>query len=150
MLNQKLAQELVEKASAISGCNTHITNTEGIIIGASDRTRIGQFHEATSNIIKQRRYCEYTAEEAAKIRGTRAGSGSPIFFRENILGVVSISGEPNEIRKYGELVRNQVEMMCEQAFQYEFMQLEHRAKEAFVQETDRKFNRMRPSMARDG
>lgn len=134
MLNQKLAQELVEKASAICGYNTHITNTEGIIIGASDRTRIGQFHEATLNIIKQRRYCEYTAEEAAKIRGTRAGSGSPIFFRGNIVGIVSISGEPNEIRKYGELVRNQVEMMCEQAFQYEFSQLEYRAKEAFVQE----------------
>jgi carbohydrate diacid regulator len=133
-LTSQLAEEISWKTSSITGYDIFIVNTKGVIIGASDILRIGHFHEASIHVLQAKKPLSFTAEEATNLKGVRAGIVLPIFFSHNIIGVVGITGDPKEVGKFGELVRNQVEMMCQQSFTNEIIKLRERAKETLVHE----------------
>ena len=130
-LLEQIAQEVVEKTSNIIECPISITDNAGIIIGSTDKSRLGIFHQPSLEVIKKNAVIDCTTE----IKNTiLPGISVPIKFNNKIIGVLGIVGSPREVEKYVHLVKNQVEMMCQEAFQNELLDLKEKMIEMFVYE----------------
>jgi len=126
-----IAQDIAEKTTAILGYPISITDKEGYIIGSTDRSRLGIFHQPSLEVLKKNRLVNCHDQEDKQIL---PGVSVPLMFNNKAIGVLGIVGEPSEVEKYVQLVKNQVEMMCQEAFRKEMMVLQSKMVEVFVQQ----------------
>jgi carbohydrate diacid regulator len=87
----------------------------GVIIGSSDARRLHQVHEGALLAIHDNRTIEINDSVASTLAGVKQGINLPILYADNVIGVVGLSGAPDEVRKYGELVKMTAELIVEQA-----------------------------------
>ena len=114
-LSPALAQEIAGETSAIIGLNIIITDAEGIVIGSGDRSRVGTFHEASLDVIRTQRSAAHDKEQAARLEGVRPGMTLPIVHRGVGVGTVGITGKPERIRRFGQVVKRQTEILLDEA-----------------------------------
>lgn len=131
-LTEQLAQEIVDRTMSILPYNINVMDDEGKIIGSGDRKRLLTKHEGACEVLRRRQTIEIGRDDTLHWDGVREGMNLPILFQGEILGVVGITGDPEEIRGYGELVKMTTEMIIEQAFLQKQIQLDERIKEEFV------------------
>lgn len=126
---EHIAQEIVEKTSEILQYPISITDNAGIIIGSTDKSRIGIFHQPSLEVIKKNVIVDCKSEIEKRIL---PGVSAPLKFNNKVIGVLGIVGNPREVEKYVQLVKNQVEMMCQEAFRKEMVELREKMVEMFV------------------
>lgn len=131
-ITHEYAQSIVEKTKNLLGKNINIMNSLGIIVGSKDKSRIDTFHQGAYEVIKTGKEIEITSEQASKLEGVKPGLNLPIYLNDNIVGVVGITGEPDEVRPFGQLLKISVETMLQQFFLLEQLRMEQNAKELYV------------------
>ena len=134
MLSPEIAQAIVNRTMEILGKNVNLMNTEGMIIASGDKERVGTFHEGALKVIRTQQKLEIWPRDVQSMTGVRPGINLPIRLNGEIVGVVGITGDPDEVRNYGELVRITAELMIEQALLKEQLEAEQQAKEALLQD----------------
>ncbi|MEA1939448.1 MAG: sugar diacid recognition domain-containing protein, partial [Candidatus Caldatribacteriota bacterium] len=133
-ITHKLAQDIVDKTMKILRKNINIMDENGIIIGSGNKNRLNQFHEGAAQVIKERKKLEIYSKDINHLAGARPGINLPIEHNNKIIGVVGITGEPNEVSPYGEVIKMTVEMMLQQEFLLKELHLEQQARENFIQD----------------
>lgn len=131
-ITHEYAQSIVEKTKDFLGKNINIMNSLGIIVGSGDKSRIDTFHQGAHEVIKTGTDMEITLEQANKLEGVKPGVNLPIFLNERIAGVVGITGEPDEVRPFGQLLKISVETMLKQFYLSEQLRMEQNAKELYI------------------
>ncbi|XJZ26193.1 CdaR family transcriptional regulator [Bacillota bacterium Lsc_1132] len=131
-LNKQLAQEIVDRTMKIINRNINVMNDKGVIIGSGDKTRIDSIHEGAIQVIKNQTHFEINETEAEELNGVKMGINLPITLHGKIVGAVGITGNPDEIRSFGELVKMAAEMIIQQAVWMDQMQWDKRLKEELV------------------
>ncbi|TNJ65707.1 transcriptional regulator [Paenibacillus hemerocallicola] len=131
---EHMAQDIADKTTAILGYPISITDKEGYIIGSTDRSRLGNFHKPSLDVIRRNGAvdCESGLEHAPE--NVLPGISVPLALHNKPIGVLGIIGDPNEVIKYVHLVKSHVEMLCLEAFRKETMHLETKMVEIFVQQ----------------
>ncbi|AZR72899.1 hypothetical protein BBF96_05540 [Anoxybacter fermentans] len=133
-LTSQLAQTIVDRTMEILGLNINIMNEKGIIIGSGNPRRLNTLHEGAKEVIEKGKILKISEQEAKYLKGVKPGINLPIYFNGQIIGVVGITGDPEEVEKYGGLVKMAVELMLKQVFYLERVQLEEQAEEQFIKE----------------
>lgn len=128
----KLAQDIVDKTMSILEKNINIMDENGVIIGSGDKSRLNQFHEGAAKVIKEGKKLEIYSKDINHLMGAKPGINLPIEHNNKIIGVVGITGEPNEVSPFGEVIKMTVEMMLQQEFLLKELQLEQQARENFI------------------
>lgn len=131
-ITHEYAQSIVEKTKDLLGKNINIMNSLGIIVGSKDKSRIDTFHEGAAEVIKTGKEIEITSEQASKLEGVKSGVNLPIYLNDRIVGVVGITGEPDEVRPFGQLLKISVETMLKQFFLSEQLRMEQNARELYI------------------
>jgi carbohydrate diacid regulator len=131
-ITHKLAQDIVDKTMNILGRNINIMDENGVIIGSGDKSRLNQFHEGAAQVIKEGKKLEIYSKDINHLVGAKPGINLPIEYNDKIIGVVGITGEPNEVTPFGEVIKMTVEMMLQQEFLLKELQLEQQVQENFV------------------
>ena len=131
-ITHKLAQNIVDKTMNILGKNINIMDENGVIIGSGDKSRLNQFHEGAAQVIKEGKKLEIYSKDINHLVGAKPGINLPIEYNNKIIGVVGITGEPNEVTPFGEVIKMTVEMMLQQEFLLKELQLEQQVQENFV------------------
>ncbi len=131
-LTAELVQPIVDKTIEILGRNVNIMNAEGIIIGSGQKERINTFHEAAAWVIKHKKKFEVAVGDIDYLEGVKPGVNLPIEVNGETVGVVGITGSPEEVRNFGELVRMTVQLMLQQTLSRELLEVERRAKDNLV------------------
>ncbi|WP_409300358.1 CdaR family transcriptional regulator [Peribacillus sp. SCS-155] len=126
---EHIAQDITEKTSEVLKYPISITDNEGFIIGCTDKDRIGIFHKPSLEVIKKDRMVDCQEKIENRIL---PGVSVPLKFNNEVIGVLGIIGDPREVEKYVQLVKNQVEMMCQDAFRKEVLELQAKMVELFV------------------
>lgn len=92
--------------------NVNIFNVDGIIVGSSDLTRIGEYHELAHNIIqgKVKDYKVYESES----ENVRPGINLPIHSEKNIIGAVGVTGNPDDVSIFSEILKLSLESLISQ------------------------------------
>lgn len=110
ILNEKIAEEIVEKVMKIIPYNINIMDCRGVILGSGDDKRIDTIHEGAKEALATKKLNEIY-EDNGKVK---PGVNSPIFFKGQVVGVIGITGNPNEVRPFAELVRITAELLINQ------------------------------------
>ncbi|MGG1319376.1 sugar diacid recognition domain-containing protein [Priestia megaterium] len=131
-VTKELAQKIVCRTMEIIDCNINVMNEKGVIIGSGDKKRINHIHEGALMVLKNGSSYEITQQQADSLRGAKPGVNLPIFFNGEIVGVVGLTGLPEQIRNYGELVCMAAEMIFQEMILIEEIQWDERLKEELV------------------
>lgn len=132
MLFPDLANKIVREVRRLITENIIIINIEGVIIASTDTERIGQFHEGALRCAKQKKIVIITKEDERRLQGVKAGMNLPLLFHDEVIGVIGITGEPENISRYSEILRKMTELLIHENYFLEQLELEHRSYEAFV------------------
>lgn len=114
VLSSELARSIVDRTMKVVNHNINIMNEQGTIIASGDRSRIGTIHEGA--IIALQRKSEFIIDEneSEKLKGVLPGINLVIEFKNRVVGVIGVTGEPEEVSQYGKLIKTTAEMMIEQ------------------------------------
>jgi carbohydrate diacid regulator len=131
-IDRELAQEIVVRTAKFIPYNVNVMDAHGIVLGSGDAARIGELHVGAQLAIARRQMVEIDASEARTMPGVKAGINLPLTVRGSIVGVVGLTGDPECVRQFGELVRVTAEMILEQAQLIGELQRDRRYREEFV------------------
>jgi carbohydrate diacid regulator len=132
VLTRELAQSIVTRTMKIIHRNINVMDHKGMIIGSGDPSRIGQIHDGAVQVIEKKGRIAIVEDQAKSLKGTKPGVNLAIMFQGEIAGVIGITGPPDEVEKYSELVKMGAELTLEQAFLTEQIQWEERLKEDMI------------------
>lgn len=130
---EQIAQSIVEQTSTVLEAPMSITDEQGLIIGCTDVTRIGSYHEATKEVFKAGKAVQYSEENVKGRNNVLPGVATPILFQKKPIGVLGIIGDPKDVIKYVYLVRNHVEMLLQETMKAESFSLQLKITENFIQ-----------------
>jgi Sugar diacid utilization regulator len=132
MLDSVLAQKLVKRIMKQLGYNVNIMNDKGIIIASGDQRRIGDFHEIAYKIIKDKLDISIANETGEGIGIKSPGVNMPIIYKNQVIGVIGVSGNPEELTGYAQLVKLSVETILEHEFYKEQIRRNHSSRNTFL------------------
>lgn len=110
-LSKEIAQKIVKEMMETIPYNINIMNKNGVIIGSGDINRIGDVHEGAKEAIDKKFINEVINEEDRM----KPGVNEPIIINGDVIGVVGITGDLDEVRKFSKLVRATAVLLIEQA-----------------------------------
>jgi carbohydrate diacid regulator len=114
-LDPALAQSIVDRAMRIIGTNVNVMDGRGVIVASGERERIGGVHQGALLVLARQAAVEIDAADAGNLDGARPGVNLPLRAEGGIVGCIGLSGAPDAVRPYAELVRLAAETMLEQA-----------------------------------
>ena len=123
-LTHKCAQNIVDRTMKVLKYNINIMDHMGVIVGSGDKKRLDTFHQGAAEVIQAGKAMEITVEQARGLEGARPGVNLPVYLNEKIVGAVGITGDPDEVRPFGELLKISVENMLQQVFLTEQLRME--------------------------
>ncbi|WP_019415168.1 sugar diacid recognition domain-containing protein [Paenisporosarcina sp. TG20] len=116
MLTKQLAEEIVEQTMIRLNRNLNVMDTNGMILASGDVDRIEWIHEGAAHVAKTGEVLWITNENLVDWRGSKPGVNLPIYFKEKLVGIIGITGNPEELKEISTLVQLTTEMMVHQSF----------------------------------
>ncbi|MBQ3488837.1 MAG: helix-turn-helix domain-containing protein [Clostridia bacterium] len=105
MLLDELAKELVEVTSSLVGGRTiNVMDTEGVIVASTEHHRIGTFHQGALEAVQTGKPVNIRRDQLDRYPGAKEGCNMPLRVNGTVIGVVGISGDPEEIRDVAHLL----------------------------------------------
>jgi carbohydrate diacid regulator len=132
ILNAGLAHDIVARTMRIIPFNVNVMDANGVILASGEPGRVGEQHDGALLALARKETVEIDAASARHMHGARPGVNLPLTVNGQICGAVGLSGEPDEVRRYGQLVQLTAEMILEQANLAGELQRDSRYREAFV------------------
>ncbi|MDO5517779.1 MAG: sugar diacid recognition domain-containing protein [Clostridium sp.] len=133
-LSKRIAQKIVTEMMNVIPYNINVMDENGIILGSGDSSRIGKIHEGSINAIKNKNINEvYEDNDAMK-----AGVNAPIIVDNKIIGVIGITGDPEEVRRFSKLVCATAALLIDQIKLDEEIHNKRLSKERFYHELARR------------
>lgn len=127
-----LAQNIVEDMKDIINQDINYFNSDGIIIASTDKTRIGDFHGGAKKVLDLNKNLIIRFDEQYK--GARKGINLPVYFESEIVGVIGITGEKEEVEKYGKIIQRMTEILIKEGYIKEQENIEREGKRQFIEE----------------
>ncbi|MEH7548389.1 CdaR family transcriptional regulator [Neobacillus vireti] len=111
-ISHPLAQMIVDASKEVIGKDINFIKLDGEIIASTDPKRIGSFHEAAIQVKEKRAIVEVTEENT--FIGAKKGINYPILMDQEMLGVIGISGDPEECKSLGFLLTKMTEVLIKE------------------------------------
>nr|WP_282066849.1 sugar diacid recognition domain-containing protein [Bacillus pumilus] len=127
-----LAEKIVDEVKKVLTEEIIIAQTNGTIIAATDPARIGQFHEGAylTSFEGQKRIL--TKDDEQRMKGVKAGINLPIYFKQEVIGVIGMTGNPVHVSPFGEILRKMTELLIQEHEFFLETETDERQLEAFV------------------
>ena len=100
-ISKATAQKIVETVKEVCGCNVNFIEGKGRIIASTNQKRVGDFHEGGRLAAQRNETLEVFQD--GQFPGARKGVNIPVCYQGRPVAVVGISGEPEEVRRFGRL-----------------------------------------------
>lgn len=128
-LSEKQAQEIVDKMMMDIPYNINIMDHQGIIIGSGRKERVGTVHQGAVKALATGQMVEVLEDGLYEKKGTN----EPIVIGNSRVGVIGISGSPEEVRPFCNIVRTTVSLLIEQRNTLEHLANEANRKKALLE-----------------
>lgn len=118
-LEPKLAERFVNQLVTYTKYNINIMNDKGIIIASRNKDRVGTFHEVAYEIISSRQEMAIADEEDSYRGGVQPGVNLLLQYNNDPIGVIGVTGKPEEVYEIALIIKMSVETMIHYEFQRE-------------------------------
>lgn len=132
MLSAKHAEHIVHEMKAVIHQDINIMDSSGIIIASTNSTRTGTLHQGAIQIIEAQ-LSSLVIQEDDPSKGVQRGIILPITINGATVGVIGITGNPEEVSVFGDIIKRMTEAMVLGLYQQEQSDLMDRAKSLFVE-----------------
>ncbi|MET3133027.1 carbohydrate diacid regulator [Oxalobacteraceae bacterium GrIS 1.11] len=132
ILNALLAQDIVDRTMRIIPFNVNVMDAHGTILASGDPSRIGELHAGALLALAKKLPVEVDAATAKNLHGAKPGVNLPLTVNGQICGAIGLSGAPDKVRQFGQLLRLTAEMILEQATLINELQRDSRYREALL------------------
>lgn len=132
MLKPELATKIVHEVKRLLDESIIVVNTDGIIMASTDKERIGNFHEGAYIVSREKKTIFISKEDETKYRGVKAGINMPVLFKHEVVGVIGITGDPQKVSPYGEILKKMTELLIQESYFHDQFEWRSRAIETFV------------------
>lgn len=135
ILSKSSAQQIVEEIGKLVKQNINLMDETGHIIASNDPARIGTFHEGAYQIITRHLTELYiTAELEKTMPLVRKGINLPIEAEGKVMGVIGITGDYDEVIKYGQIVKKMAEILIRERINLDAERLDLRVRSRFLED----------------
>ncbi|MDC7239716.1 MAG: sugar diacid recognition domain-containing protein [Spirochaetales bacterium] len=110
ILTPEFAQQFIQKTVKNLPYNVNIMNHEGIIIASKDSSRIGDFHEVAHGLLSGKLDSGIVTQKDHYI-GTKPGINMFIDYKEKHIGVICVTGDPENVQSFAGFVKASMETM---------------------------------------
>lgn len=114
LLSIKLAEQIVSQTAQRLHHNINVFSTDGVILASKDKERVDSIHEGALQVVQTGKTLLLTAKDAQKMHNCKPGINLPIHFHDQIIGVIGITGNPDELGEIANLVQLTTEMLVHQ------------------------------------
>lgn len=111
-ISPSLAQMIVDAAKEVIGKDINFIHLDGKVIASTDPERIGSFHAAALQVRETESVVEVLENEMFK--GAKKGINYPVMNDQKLLGVIGLSGDPEECRSLGFLLTKITEVLIKE------------------------------------
>ncbi|MBP2032869.1 carbohydrate diacid regulator [Clostridium algifaecis] len=132
IISSKLAERIVDRTMRAVNKNVNIMNEQGIIIASGNKERIGTIHEGAVLALQRKSEFSIDEKQCRELNGVQQGTNVVIEFKDNVVGVIGITGKRDEVIGYGKLIKMTAEMMIEQAYVMKELEWSNRIKEDMI------------------
>jgi carbohydrate diacid regulator len=132
ILTAALAHDIVQRTMKIIPYNVNVMDAHGAILASGDTGRIGELHAGALLALAKKLTVEIDEAAAKRLHGAQPGINLPLMVDGQVCGAIGLSGPPDQVRQFGELVRLTAEMILEQAKLTGELQRNWRYREAFI------------------
>lgn len=133
-ITRQIADIIVKKTMELTLMNMNVMDRNGIILSSSDPQRIGTLHKGAMEVIRTEDEMVISPEDTMRWEGTKPGINMPVFFQNELVGVIGITGQEAEVIPFGRAVKMMTEMLLQQSYLTEQIEMKERAKAYLVQE----------------
>lgn len=114
LLSIKLAEEIVHQTMLRLHHNINVISVDGVILASGDKERIDSIHEGAIQVAKTGMPVLIDETLSKEFYNCKPGINLPIKFNDKIIGVIGITGNPNDLQEIANLVQMTTEMMVHQ------------------------------------
>jgi len=132
ILTSILAQQIVNNIMPIAQNNINIMDSKGMIIGSGQNQRLNTFHQGAQDAIQTAKTIEIYPNELDQYSGSCPGLNMPIVLNDQVIGVVGVTGHPDEVRDIARIVKMVTELILEQEMLLEEARSQYQLKENFA------------------
>jgi len=129
ILDEEYAQKFVDRIMENIGYNVNIMNSQGIIIASGSKERIGDYHKIALDVIKHNRMIIVKKDCHDSVK---KGINMPFYNKNELVGVIGITGDPVKLQESASMVKMTVEIMLEQVYLKEKMYVNENQKNFYV------------------
>ena len=115
MITKQLAEQIVDQTMLRLQRNINVMETNGMILASGDLLRIESIHEGALIVAQTKKPLWITEQNKHLYPKTKPGINLPIFYENDLVGVIGITGDPEQIEEIATLVQLTTEMMVHQA-----------------------------------
>lgn len=115
MITKQLAEEIVEQTMIRLNRNLNVMDTKGMILASGEAERIEKIHEGAAHVAISGETLTIIEADLNTWQGVKPGINMPIRFQGNLVGVIGITGNPEELKEISTLVQLTTEMMVHQS-----------------------------------
>ncbi|WP_068773836.1 sugar diacid recognition domain-containing protein [Paenibacillus sp. FJAT-26967] len=133
-VTKQLADIIVRKTKELTQMNMNVMDREGVIISSSDPKRVGTLHGGAVEVVRTGEEMIISPETTNKWAGTKPGINMPLYFHDEIIGVIGITGRETEVIPFGRAVKMMTEMQLQQSYLSEQIEMTERARSYLVQD----------------
>lgn len=106
-----VGKRIVDELSKLIEEQIIVTDREGIIKASTEVNRIGNFHEGSLLAMRKQEIIHINEMKSENLKGVRPGMVFPIIVQNQAIGVIGVTGNPQQISAYGMLVKKLAEML---------------------------------------
>lgn len=132
-LRKNTAENIIKEISKVLDYDINIMDGTGKIIASTNSQRVSEFHEGAYKIINEN-LAQLIVVRDGEYVGCKKGVNFPIFFKKQLLGVIGITGDPEETLKYGKIIKKMTEVLVLDLFDHHQRNLNEQSKMIFFHE----------------
>ena len=131
-ITQQDAQNIVNEMKACIHRDINIIDENGVILASTNPVRQGQLHQGALRMIRENLSSLVIRGDNPE-EGVQQGINLPIVLDGKLEGVIGITGDPNVVSAFGDVIKRMTEIMMESTRQWEQGKLIEQAKGLFVE-----------------
>ncbi|WP_417614445.1 CdaR family transcriptional regulator [Oceanisphaera sp.] len=118
-----IAEKIIARTKGLIPYDINVMNRQGRVVASTDTSRVGLVHEGASRVIERREPVIVDQASTRYLTGARPGINLPIEYQGSCIGVVGITGEPQQVCDLGALLKMTAELLVEQSREKDAAQL---------------------------
>lgn len=114
IINKNIAEEIISQLKDVIPQDLNFFNKMGIILYSTNKDRINTYHEAAKISASKKSLIRVTRD--SEYEGAKKGINIPLFFEDEIIGVIGITGEVLEVEKYATIIKKMTEILLKDQY----------------------------------